>query len=135
MDQAAFSNTQAMDAFIKKFGVYNATTQAYAIQPYFLSFLNSFTYIGFAFGLVTGSMISRRFGRRACMMSMCVWAIIGATILVTSQSRAQILVGRIIAYIYIGMELAVVPVFQAELVPAHIRGFVIGTYQSGLLVC
>ncbi|KAF4951908.1 hypothetical protein FGADI_7130 [Fusarium gaditjirri] len=32
-----------------------------------------------------------------------------------------------------GMELALVPVLQSELVPAEARGFVVGTYQSGLL--
>lgn len=43
-------------------------------------------------------------------------------------------VGRTVAYVYIGMELALVPVLQSELVPAEVRGLVVGTYQSGLLV-
>jgi len=42
--------------------------------------------------------------------------------------------GRILAYVYIGMELALVPVTQSELVPAPVRGAVVGTYQSALLV-
>lgn len=134
LEQGVFGATQAMPFFTQKFGVYNTKTKTWAIQPYFLSFLNSFTYIGFAFGLVMGSFISRKFGRRWCMFSMCIWAIIGATILVTSQKKEQMLVGRIIAYIYIGMELAVVPVFQSELVPRRVRGFIVGTYQFGLFV-
>ncbi|KAK5047097.1 hypothetical protein LTR84_007040 [Exophiala bonariae] len=134
MDQAAFSNTQAMDPFIRKFGVLNAKTQKYAIEPYFLSFLNSFTYIGFAFGLVTGNIISRKFGRKIAMFTMCLWAMVGAIILVTSQHKEQMLVGRIVAYVYIGMELALVPVLQSELTPAPVRGLVVGTYQSGLLL-
>jgi MFS transporter, SP family, sugar:H+ symporter len=32
------------------------------------------------------------------------------------------------------MELAVVPIFQAEIVPAEVRGFVVGTYQLMLNV-
>ena len=32
------------------------------------------------------------------------------------------------------MELSVVPVYQAEIVPAQARGFVIGTYQVSLVV-
>ena len=65
---------------------------------------------------------------------MAVWAIAGATICITSQSRWQMLAGRIVAYVYIGMELALVPILQSELVPAPVRGFVVGTYQSSLLL-
>lgn len=36
--------------------------------------------------------------------------------------------------IYIGCELAVVPVFQSEIAPEKARGFVVGTYQISLFV-
>ena len=134
MDQGAFNGTQAMNAFQRKFGVYNEAQGTYQIEPYFLSLLNSLTYIGFAFGLVTGNILSRRYGRKKTFFIMCMWALVGAIILVTSQHKEQMLVGRIVAYIYIGMELALVPVLQSELTPAPVRGFVVGTYQSGLLV-
>ena len=49
-----FSNP-GYDGLQEKFRVYNDKTQTYAIEPYFLSFLNSLTRIGFTFGLVTGS--------------------------------------------------------------------------------
>lgn len=65
---------------------------------------------------------------------MCVWALVGAIILVTAKNRWQMVFGRIIAYVYIGMELALVPVLQSELVPASVRGFIVGTYQSSLLL-
>lgn len=32
------------------------------------------------------------------------------------------------------MELAVVPVFQSEIVPTRVRGLIVGTYQFGLIV-
>lgn len=134
MDQGAFNGTQAMDSFTRKFGDYNPATDKYAIPGWFLSLLNSLNYIGFGFGLVTGSAINARWGRRMTMFTMCIWAFISAILLVTAQHREQVLAGRIIAYIYIGNELAVVPVLQSELTPAPIRGFVVGTYQSGLLV-
>ncbi|KAF2176432.1 general substrate transporter [Zopfia rhizophila CBS 207.26] len=134
MDQGAFANTQAMTAFIRKFGVYRPAKDAYELESYYLSLLNSLTYIGFAFGLVTGNYISSVYGRRKCFLIMCVWALIGAIILITSNNRWQMLAGRIVAYVYIGMELALVPVLQSELVPAAVRGFIVGTYQSSLLV-
>ncbi|KAL4811602.1 hypothetical protein BDW67DRAFT_189552 [Aspergillus spinulosporus] len=134
MDQGAFTGTQAMDSFTKKFGQYNAEEQTHAIEPYFLSLLNSLNYIGFAIGLVLGSSISKKYGRRICMLIMALSALVAATVLVSSTNRAQILAGRILAYVYIGIELSLVPVLQSELVPACVRGFVVGTYQSGLLL-
>ena len=134
MDQGAFNGTQAMDAFTRKFGELNPHTNKYAIPGWFLSLLNSLNYIGFAFGLLLGSTINARFGRCMTMFTMCIWALISSILLVTAQHKEQILVGRIIAYVYIGNELAIVPVLQSELTPAPIRGFVVGTYQSGLLV-
>ncbi|RYP91456.1 hypothetical protein DL770_002395 [Monosporascus sp. CRB-9-2] len=118
MDQGAFNGTQAMDAFIRKFGAPNERTGQYELETYYLSLLNSLTYIGFAFGLVTGNYISRRWGRKKCMFIMCAWAIVGAIVLLTSHTKQQMLAGRIVAYVYIGMELALVPVLQSELTPA-----------------
>lgn len=37
--------------------------------------------------------------------------------------------------VYIGMELSVVPVFQSEIAPTQIRGFIVGTYQLTIVVC
>lgn len=57
-----------------------------------------------------------------------------ASVLVTSRRIEQVLAGRILNYAYIGMELSTCPAFQAEIVPASIRGFAVGTYQTSLLL-
>lgn len=134
MDQSAFANTQAMPAFKQQFGTYDPLTKTHVLETMFLSLLNSVIFIGFAFGLVTGNLISRRFGRRVAMFVMCFWALLSAVLLILSKTPTQAIAGRTIAYVYIGMELALVPVLQSELVPAEARGFVVGTYQSGLMV-
>lgn len=85
-------------------------------------------------GLYIGSIISARYGRRMSMFCMCVWATMSATVLVTSRKIEQVLAGRILNYAYIGMELSTCPPFQAEIVPAPIRGFAVGTYQTSLLL-
>lgn len=118
-----------MAPFTRRFGEYDASEQEWALDPVYLSLLNSLTYIGFAWGLLSGSTISKRFGRRMCMFTMCIWAVVGAAIMITAKQKAQLLAGRVIAYTYIGMELAVVPVTQSELVPASVRGFV--SHQFG----
>ncbi|KAI1414454.1 general substrate transporter [Hypoxylon sp. FL1857] len=128
-DQTAYSTTQAMDAFERQFGEYNAKKDTWVIDANFLAFLNSLPYIGFVVGLLIGSEISSRYGRRMIMFVMSIYALCTAAITFSSQSRAQILTARILNYAYVGMELAVVPVFQSEIVPKQVRGLVVETYQ------
>jgi SP family sugar:H+ symporter-like MFS transporter len=111
------------------------TGHRYQLETYYLSLLGSLTYIGFALGLVTGNILSARIGRKKCFMIMCFYAILGTIVCITSTTNKwQMIAGRIIAYVYIGMELALVPVTQTELVPASVRGATVGTYQSALLL-
>ncbi|KAM5439731.1 hypothetical protein MferCBS31731_004141 [Microsporum ferrugineum] len=128
-DQVAFSTTQAMDAFEREFGVQNRKTKAFALEPTYLAMLNALPYLGFLGGLFLGSSVSARWGRRMVMFAMSVHAMVMVPITVTSRSKQQMLAARVLNYIYLGMELAVVPVFQAEIVPPQVRGAVVATYQ------
>ncbi|KAH7160676.1 general substrate transporter [Dactylonectria macrodidyma] len=131
-DNQAFATTQAMNHFAKQFGHFNEATGKYALGSDWLALFNSLNYIGFASGVIIGSFVSARFGRRWCMFSMSCYALVTATITVTSNKPEQIMAARILNYVYVGMELAVVPIFQSEIVPAPVRGFVVGTYQLSL---
>ncbi|KAJ3543506.1 hypothetical protein NM208_g2130 [Fusarium decemcellulare] len=133
-DNQAFASTQAMDSFEKQFGVWDETKGAFALEPYWLSLFNSLNYIGFAAGVILGSLISSRWGRRWCMFVMSVYALCTATISVTSFHPEQIMAARVLNYVYVGMELGVVPTFQSEIVPAQARGFMVGSYQLSLAV-
>ncbi|RVX65996.1 hypothetical protein B0A52_09922 [Exophiala mesophila] len=134
LDLSTYNTTQAMASFTKKFGVFNPVTGRYAIEPYFLSLLNSLTYVGQVAGVILGGWLGRHYGRRMSFFVMCFWAVLSAILLVTAQTKEQMLVARILNYIYIGQELATVPVMQSEIVPAHVRGFVVGTYQLGIML-
>ncbi|PON21178.1 sugar transporter [Trichoderma gamsii] len=133
-DNQGIATSQAMLAYKKQFGDFNPKTNTYAVPTYYLSLLNSLNFIGFAVGLYVGSNISARYGRRMAMFCMSLWAIMSATVLISATTRGQVLAGRILNYTYIGMELATCPPFQAEIVPAPIRGFAVGTYQTSLLL-
>ncbi|KAJ2984954.1 hypothetical protein NUW58_g5795 [Xylaria curta] len=128
-DQTAYSTTQAMSGFIRQFGEQDPQTGKYFIDTNFLALLNSLPYIGFVVGLIIGSEVSSRWGRRMTMFVMSIYALVSAAVTVSSFSHAQILTGRILNYVYVGMELSVVPVFQAEIVPKQVRGLVVETYQ------
>ncbi|KAH7303485.1 general substrate transporter [Stachybotrys elegans] len=132
-DNAGYATTQAMEPFQRQFGEYDEEAGKYSIPPEWLSLFNSLNYIGFGAGVIIGSLVSARWGRRWCMFVMSAWALVPAIMAVTSSSRDQILAARILNYIYIGMELAVVPVYQSEIMPAEIRGFAVGSYQFSLM--
>ena len=133
-DNQGFSAAQAMVPFAKQFGVYDSKKGTYELQAYWLSLFSSVVWAGFAVGIVAGSAISARWGRRAGMLSLSVWAIISSTIIVSSFSKWQMLAGRILFNGYMGMELAVLPVYQAEVVPTQARGLVVSTYQLSLQI-
>ncbi|KAJ5770707.1 uncharacterized protein N7511_002758 [Penicillium nucicola] len=133
-DNQGFAQAQAMDAFAKKFGVYSTATDTWTLDTQWKSYFNGLPYLTFACGVVIGSMISARFGRRWCMCIMSIYALATAAVVTTSQTKEQILAARILNYIYIGMELSVVPVFQAEIAPTQVRGFMVGTYQLTITV-
>lgn len=49
------------------------------------------------------------------MFVMSCYALVTATIAVTSQNKHQIMAARVLNYVYVGMELAVCPTFQSEI--------------------
>lgn len=114
-DVQGYASTQAMDAFARQFGRWHEPTQRYRLEPYWLSLFNSLNYIGFAAGVIIGSMVMARWGRRWCMFAMSIFALGTATLGVTSFHREQIMAARVLNYIYVGMELQVVPTFQSEI--------------------
>ncbi|TLD09672.1 hypothetical protein PspLS_11384 [Pyricularia sp. CBS 133598] len=134
LDLGIFSGSQAFPAFARDFGAFNPDLDPprHEVEPYFLSLLNSLPYVGFMLGMVQGSFVSARWGRRTTLQAMCVWAVVGATVCVTARSRVAVLLGRCVAYVYIGMEMAVVPVMQSEIVPPRVRGFIVATYHTGI---
>ncbi|KAK5165444.1 uncharacterized protein LTR77_008973 [Saxophila tyrrhenica] len=134
-DQQGFNSTQAMTPFDKQFGAWDEESETYVLPTYYLSLLNSLVYVGFAAGAWIGSIISSHYGRRMTFFCMSLWTLVTATILVTSGvslNKRQLLVARVLNYIYIGMELSNVSVYMSEVVPAPIRGLMVGSYQLSL---
>lgn len=95
-DNQGFSTSEAMPAFKYQFGEYNSEKKAYALPTYWLSLFNSLNYLGFAVGVMVGSLISSRWGRRMCIFVMSCWALVAAAIVISSTSRDQMLAGRVL---------------------------------------
>jgi MFS transporter, SP family, sugar:H+ symporter len=146
-DMAGYNTIQAMDrmskplcllfldlskihniAFIERFGTYNPTTKKFAISPKNLSLLNSLPRITFGLGIVMGGLLGERFGRRPVYILMLLICEIGTIISYFAKNFTQILAGRMLNQMYIGMEGWLVPMFHAEIIPAPIRGAVVVGY-------
>ncbi|KAH8891232.1 general substrate transporter [Thozetella sp. PMI_491] len=132
-DNQGYATTQAMTPFQRQFGWYDETTKSYYLETTWLSLFSSLQYITFAAGVWIGTILSARYGRRWCITLMSCWALCTAAIAVSAKTREQIMAARVLNYIYIGIELSVVPVYQSEVVPAPIRGLVVSTYQVALI--
>lgn len=115
-------------AFIKRFGSYNPKTHKHFFAATQLSLLNSLPRITFAAGILLGGVLGERFGRRPIIFLMLTICLIGVTITYCAQNYAQVLVGRMLVQGYIGMEGYLVPMFQAEIAPAAVRGVVVISY-------
>ncbi|KAJ6037086.1 general substrate transporter [Penicillium herquei] len=122
LSDQAFSSCQAMDAFINTFGKYNASEGKWAIPALDASLYNSLKAGGQIIGVFIGSWVSNRWGRRMCIFSMSIYALGSASVVVSSTTQAQLQTARALHYIYLGMQLAVIPTFLTELAPAKNRG-------------
>ncbi|EED23931.1 sugar transport protein, putative [Talaromyces stipitatus ATCC 10500] len=118
----SFASTQATFAFKKQFGDYKPKEKTYALPALYLSLLNSLKAGTQLVGVIIGNFISKHYGRRWCIFVMSLYSLGSVSVIVSGTSRGQMLAGRSIHYIYLGMQLAVIPTFLAEISPTHLRG-------------
>ncbi|KAH6721875.1 putative sugar transport protein [Leptodontidium sp. MPI-SDFR-AT-0119] len=118
----AFASTQATNSFAKQFGDLKFKSKKYALPALYLSLLNSLKAGTQLFGVFVGSWISKRYGRRWCIFLMNIYALGTTAVMVSGTNRAQMLTGRSLYSIYLGMQLSVIPIFLAEISPTYLRG-------------
>ncbi|KFY81197.1 hypothetical protein V499_00023 [Pseudogymnoascus sp. VKM F-103] len=122
LSDQAFASTQATDAFTKQFGDFNTNTKKYVLPAVYLSLLNSLKAGTQLIGVFIGSWVSNRYGRRWCILLMNIYALGSTAVIISGTNRPQMLSGRSLHYVYLGMQLAVIPTFLVEISPAHLRG-------------
>ncbi|GAA5871863.1 hypothetical protein JCM8547_003291 [Rhodosporidiobolus lusitaniae] len=99
-----------------------------------LSAGTSIGYAGIMIGCLLAIPVGRLGGRRFGIKLMGVVALVGILIEITASVKgyryAQLLVGKVIVSVSMGLAANVVPVYQSELAPAKWRGFTINLYQT-----
>jgi SP family sugar:H+ symporter-like MFS transporter len=94
--------------------------------PYYISDTTQLS-IGTLIGALIGAPIADRIGRKWSISGWCLMVCIGVTIQISSPFGKwyQVAVGRLIAGLGVGAVSLLVPMYQAEAGPRHIRGTLI----------
>ncbi|OLL26196.1 High-affinity glucose transporter [Neolecta irregularis DAH-3] len=82
----------------------------------------------FAGSLVAGYLSDRLGRRKAIQIGAVIW-MFGSIVQATTTSVVQLVIGRVINGICVGITSSQVPVYLAEVSPKHIRGRIVGLQQ------
>jgi len=89
---------------------------------------------GAAIGALTGGRLADYFGRKATLIATATIFIVGSLIAALATSPAQLVVGRIVLGLAIGLSSATVPVYISEVSPASERGWQVSLFQLAITV-
>ncbi|KZP13725.1 general substrate transporter [Athelia psychrophila] len=131
-DTGQISDILLLPDFLKRFATCadptDASTCAFTVvrEGLIVSILS----IGTLAGALAGAPTADFLGRRHAMSAECAVFIVGVVIQLSSTHVwQQYAVGRLVSGLAVGALSAVVPIYQAESVPAPIRGTLTATYQ------
>ncbi|PPR00886.1 hypothetical protein CVT24_000371 [Panaeolus cyanescens] len=111
-----------MNRYTARFGTDAAITGAV------VSTFNGGCFIGSAFG----GWANDKYGRKRSIQIACMVALWGCAMQCGASNVATLLVGRIIAGMAIGLLSMTVPLYNTEVAPPKIRGFLVGLNQQML---
>ncbi|EJD07134.1 sugar transporter [Fomitiporia mediterranea MF3/22] len=85
---------------------------------------------GCFFGAAASGWWNDRFGRKRTIQIGCIWALWGCAMQGGANNVATLLIGRIVAGVAIGCLSMTVPLYNTEIAPPKIRGFIVGLAQQ-----
>ncbi|KAI7978669.1 hypothetical protein EIK77_010575 [Talaromyces pinophilus] len=124
-DTGQISGFLEMENFLSRFGQFNASKGKYEFTN-----VRSGLIVALVSALV-GAPIADRIGRKWSISGWCFMICVGITVQISSPYGHwyQVAVGRLIAGLGVGAISLLVPMYQGESGPRHIRGALISTYQ------
>uniref|UniRef100_A0A8H7KAI1 Major facilitator superfamily (MFS) profile domain-containing protein n=1 Tax=Bionectria ochroleuca TaxID=29856 RepID=A0A8H7KAI1_BIOOC len=127
-ENSVLSTIQAMTAYERQFGEKNAKTGEWEFSATRLAMLNSLPLITYAIGVVGASFIGERYGRRIVFVIINSFCLAGIALSYAGKSFDYAMAGRMIIQLHVGGEAWLVPMWMAEVVPAAVRGSMVGLY-------
>lgn len=107
--------------FLELFPMMDSNYKSGAIQALVVAIYE----IGCLIGSLLMCFVGDKFGRRRAVLFGTSIMLIGAAIQASSFSLAQLIVGRIVTGIGNGSNTATIPIWQSEMAPPKIRGFLV----------
>ncbi|KAE8145672.1 general substrate transporter [Aspergillus avenaceus] len=134
-DQGWWGGIMSSKQFIHTFGSYRPDQQAWALSSKQQSVGTGVGYAGVILGVICGTPINERFGRKMTLLMQAVIVSVGVIIESTTRSSyAQFVVGKGIVYFGGGIATNAIPVYQGECAPPSVRGLMAGTYNAFLMI-
>ncbi|GFZ47965.1 hypothetical protein JCM24511_05712 [Saitozyma sp. JCM 24511] len=124
IDNAALGGVISSGPFDRRFGL-DATGQGAITGAYEL---------GCFAGALLVSVFGERWSRRAVLLTSVIPLMVGAALQVSTFSTAQLAVGRVVAGVGMGGITSMLPVWQSETSPPHLRGMLVCCSLSMLIV-
>ncbi|WVW84361.1 hypothetical protein I302_106395 [Kwoniella bestiolae CBS 10118] len=128
LDVSAFGGLQALPSFLNDFGVYNEATKKMALPTLRKSLMNSIVYIGRITGVIAFEPVTEKWGFRTLFIAICIVQLLSVILQLAAKEWIQFTIGRVFGYVTIGTIEAAIPMYCAEIAPAHLRGFLSGTF-------
>ncbi|KAH9827709.1 general substrate transporter [Teratosphaeria destructans] len=120
-DQGVMSGIITEPIFLDTFPQMNSKNKEGAIQALVVAIYE----VGCLFGALAMVAYGDKIGRRRAVLLGASIMIIGAILQTSSYGLAQLIVGRIVTGIGNGMSTSNIPVWQSEMAPPKIRGFLV----------
>ncbi|KAK8085298.1 hypothetical protein PG997_006569 [Apiospora hydei] len=134
-DNCYWSGFLGMQQFAKDFGVFDTVTGTYSIPASWQSAGSGAPMAGIALGCLFSGFVGHKYGRIKTFLLAAAIAVVGILVQVTAIGKFwQLMAGRIINSVSMGLVCNVVPTYQSEVAPAKIRGSLINIYQFWQLV-
>ncbi|KAK9704296.1 hypothetical protein K7432_010275 [Basidiobolus ranarum] len=125
-DMGAISGVLIMGPFEDRFG--------YAHNSFLEGFIVSSFVLGCFFGSLAASYLADHFGRKVSIIIGGAMFTIGGALQASSFEIGQLLVGRIVAGLAVGVLSMVVPLYQSEIAPKEIRGTLVSMQQLAISI-
>ncbi|KAJ4360160.1 hexose transporter hxt5 [Didymosphaeria variabile] len=131
-DTGQISGFLAMPDFLRRFGQrhMNGETPEYYFSNVRSGLIVGLLSIGTLFGALAGAPIADWIGRKPSIIFWCMIFSVGIIVQISATDKwYQVMLGRLVAGLGVGALSLLVPMYQAETAPRHIRGALISTYQ------
>ncbi|ODN78377.1 hypothetical protein L202_04017 [Cryptococcus amylolentus CBS 6039] len=131
-DQGVVSIILTMDQFLSVFPEIDADVSSGA--SFNKGIMTALLELGAFIGALQAGFLADRYSRKKTIAIGAVWFIIGSIIQTTSYSFAQLVVGRFIGGLGVGVLSAVAPMYISECAPPNIRGSCLALEGSSIVI-